>query len=91
MDRALIARIGRADWPAPRGSASVRRMSRQHIIIGFGLLAVVSGLGVLKVARPWIPAITPQVLCVDLGWRPSPARLVTQVQAGAAALLRCPA
>jgi hypothetical protein len=61
-------------------------MRKHHITLGSGLLLATGLLALLGAAIPGIPA---GALCPELALQASPARLVSQVQTGFAALLGC--
>ena len=61
-------------------------MRKHHLTLGSGLVLAAGLLALLGAAVPAIPA---GALCPDLALQASPARLVSQLQTGLAALLGC--
>ena len=61
-------------------------MRKHHVTLGSGLVLVAGLIALLGAEFPAIPA---GALCPDIALEASPARLVTQVQSGLAALLGC--
>jgi hypothetical protein len=58
-------------------------MRKHHLTLGAGLVLAAGLLGAA------VPAIAAGALCPDLALQASPARLVSQLQSGLAALLGC--
>lgn len=61
-------------------------MRNHHFTLVSGLLLAAGLLGLLEAALPLVPA---GALCPNLALEASPARLVSQMQTGFAALLGC--